>query len=1106
MKPTFAYDVFISYSQSDFSTVLDIAERLTRDGLRVWLDAWELKVGDNARQMKLKALEASRTLVFCMSGRTSASEWAELESSTFQFRDAFSQGRRFIPVRLDDSPIKESLSQFAYIDWRPRSLEQYERLLTACYSKYFSFAASLDIEQGNIRTLRLEGAMCVMPLPKSSEVLVGFSDGRIQRWDWSKQVMLAEVKSQTSVIYDLAVSPDGKRAVSSSNDGSVAFWDLDENRLVTLLQGPKAWVAGVAIGPDNKTVVSCSADGSVRVWDAEKGVLRKRLEGHTKSVLCVAFAGRDLVLTGGRDRKIRIWNIEAGCVMGILDGHLGSVTSVAATNDGSKGVSASLDGTVRIWDLKDFDNVAIIEGHTGPVNAATITKDQTRIISGSRDQICIWNMESGALEGVLQGHTQQISCVRASHDNRNVFSCSPDGTVRIWDLEAAVGVSSERVEPTRYTNAKILLVGESGTGKTGLAMRLTEDSFKPTASTDAAWASQLKLPSTNKEKSLGREMWLWDFAGQADYRLIHQLFMDETSLAILVFNPQSENPFEELGQWDYELQRSARGKFAKLLVAGRCDRGGLMVSRESIERFKRERGFADYIETSSLTGAGCQRLRDAILNQIAWDDIPWTASPSIFRSLKSEVLRLKDEGTVLLRTSELKQQLELRLQGKTFTIEELRAVLKLLAGPGVVWQLEFGDFVLLQPERINSYAAAVIRSVRGHRDEMGCISEEQILGGKLDYQDMKRLQPDDEQIVLRAMHQTFIDHGLCLREHTEKGTMLIFPSYFRRERPELDGHPIVLMSYEFSGPLAEIYATLVVRLHHTGSFDADRLWRYAADFKTAGGKRLGFKMKKKPEGTAELNIFFDSGVSEDTQVTFIRYVHEHLKAKAHNIRRFRHYVCLHCGTPVENQSVVEKRILAGKRDIICVACEERVDLKDLIEQRFASDELLSQVIELEQQADLAIDNESRELILVGHTFAITGEAGQIYRQYTNSDHGIDGEIEFKDADGKASGKRLYLQLKSGDSYLRKRKQDGEEIFTIKHERHAKYWKQQAYPVMLVVRTSDGIIRWMDISAYLRDGVNQRPEAALQIVFKGETLSALTIRRMRDRILLGQSKA
>ena len=37
--------------------------------------------------------------------------------------------------------------------------------------------------------------------------------------------------------------------------------------------------------------------------------------------------------------------------------------------------------------------------------------------------------------------------------------------------------------------------------------------------------------------------------------------------------------------------------------------------------------------------------------------------------------------------------------------------------------------------------------------------------------------------------------------------MLIFPSYYRRERPELVGHPAALVSYRFNGFLDETYAT-----------------------------------------------------------------------------------------------------------------------------------------------------------------------------------------------------------------------------------------------------------------------------------------------------------
>ena len=78
--------------------------------------------------------------------------------------------------------------------------------------------------------------------------------------------------------------------------------------------------------------------------------------------------------------------------------------------------------------------------------------------------------------------------------------------------------------------------------------------------------------------------------------------MDETALAVLVFNPQSDNPFDGLAQWDRDITRAARRPIRKLLVAGRCDRGGLVVSSAAVARFVRERGFDEYIETSALTG------------------------------------------------------------------------------------------------------------------------------------------------------------------------------------------------------------------------------------------------------------------------------------------------------------------------------------------------------------------------------------------------------------------------------------------------------------------------------------------------------------------------
>lgn len=605
--------------------------------------------------------------------------------------------------------------------------------------------------------------------------------------------------------------------------------------------------------------------------------------------------------------------------------------------------------------------------------------------------------------------------------------------------------------------------------------------------------------------SLEREIWLWDFGGQADQRLIHQLYMDETALAVLVFDGQKEDLFETLGQWDRDLSRASRNSFAKLLVAGRVDAGGLRAaSRIQIEAFAKERGFSGFLETSAKTGEQCEELKQAILNNIRWDKIPCRTTMTLFKRLKEEIICLKDNGRVLMRFNELRDTLQLSLSAifSRFTDEELKAVLRLLAGPGVVWELEFGNWVLLQPERINAYAQAVIQTMRSDEHERGCLPEERVLNGDLTYHSsLERLPADEERFILLAMHQTLVERGLCIREQTEHGVLLVFPSYYRRERPELVGHPAVLVSYRFNGFLDDIYATLVVCLHHIKPIQKDHLWRYAADFKTLTGKQLGVKMTRLSEGAGELEVYFDPAIEVGEKIIFSKYVHEHLLWNASDVERLRHYVCPHCGTPVGNRDVAMKKLAEGKKDILCVDCEKRIPLWDELEKLFASDETKKRVLELGIKSTIVRDNECKERALVGEVISTVALAGQLCRELNVSDHGIDMEVEFKSDTGEASGQKVYLQLKSGDSYLKKRKSDGADIFTIRGNRHARYWMAQMFPVVLVIRDSRGGIRWMEVRELLkRESDCGKP--VKQLVFKGERFDVMSVRRWRDRALDG----
>lgn len=102
----------------------------------------------------------------------------------------------------------------------------------------------------------------------------------------------------------------------------------------------------------------------------------------------------------------------------------------------------------------------------------------------------------------------------------------------------------------------------------------------------------------------------------------------------------------------------------------------------------------------------------------------------------------------------------------------LHTDVKGVSRPGVVWNLAFGSWVLLQPERINAYAQAVIPTLQADEHQRGCLMEERGLKGDLMYESsMERLQGDEECFVLLAMHQTLVERGLCLRQPTPKGLL-----------------------------------------------------------------------------------------------------------------------------------------------------------------------------------------------------------------------------------------------------------------------------------------------------------------------------------------------
>ena len=1105
MPDMFDYDAFLSYSHADRETVHDLAERLRKRGVRVWLDTWEMDLGAPIASAVQRGLQQSRVIVPCMSEAYFASAWGEAESQAVLFRDPTNEQRRILPILLESVEAPPLLAQFLYLDWRTPSEVGIDRLARALHSLRPSptgpsapdpEVAAVEQDATVVIALEIPAILRAAISSDGARALSGSHDGTVRVWDLRAGTCEAVLEGHTGMIEDIVISADSARALLGSQDGTVRVWDLRSGTCEAVLEGHSDAVESVAISADGARALSGSQDGTIRVWDLHSGTCEAILKAHSDwAMSLVVSADGTRALSGSIRGNVRVWDLRSGTCEAVLEGHTEWVASVAISADGTRALSGSYDGTVRVWDLRSGTCEAVLEGHSDDVESVAISADGARALSGSDDgTVRVWDLRWGTCQDVLYEPGTSVLATTFSLDGTRALSVTLDGTFHsspLAPLGSPAQVGSSRVASRLYTNAKVALVGESGVGKSGLRIRLAEGNWRETESTHGMDVCHLDLPNLSTEDT-DREVWLWDFAGQPDYRLVHQLFLDDIALALVVVDPQRDDPFAPLAHWEQALDATESG--ARLLIAARCDRGGFTISDAAVTDYLHERGYAGPpVKTAAKTGEGCADLRSLIAEHVDWDRIPYTSTTKLFKALKDAVLEVRSENVRLLQVAALQQRLRLALPDLAFTTAELRTVVGLLAGQGVVRSLAFGDFVLLHPELINSYASAVVRAARNHTDEIGSVAERDVLDAHLSFEGVDRLQPENEQIVLRELVGLLLDRALCLREETERGAQLVFPSYFRRERPTLPEQPEVVVMYRFSGPLDEIYSTLVVRLHHTEAFEKDRLWRHAADFKTAGGRLAGLHLHRLDEGQAELRLHFGEDVPVEVQVVFIRYVHSHLQRKAKDIVRVRMYRCPKCGEPLAPERGQAARA-KGRAAVRCDECDRKVPLMDLIEQHFESPKVLEAVRRMDREAQIQLDTESMELILVGEAMIVAATAGQIFRPLTVADHGIDGEIEFK-VNGEASGRRVYLQLKSGDSHLRYRKRDGTEVFTIKKPRHARYWTEQPAPVMLVVRTSDGETRWMDISAYL----DEHGPDTKQVTFDGEPFTPQTVVALRNQI-------
>ena len=155
-------------------------------------------------------------------------------------------------------------------------------------------------------------------------------------------------------------------------------------------------------------------------------------------------------------------------------------------------------------------------------------------------------------------------------------------------------------------NFKVVVIGNSGVGKTCITNRATKNEFIDKYVTTIGMEIFSLFIKLNK-KIL--KLQLWDTCGQEVYRSLITSFYRNCSLAILVYSIDQKDSFQNLDLWIKELKLNNSPDTKLVLVGNKLDlENQREVSFEEGKKFSNDYGFIDFFETSAKTGENINKM------------------------------------------------------------------------------------------------------------------------------------------------------------------------------------------------------------------------------------------------------------------------------------------------------------------------------------------------------------------------------------------------------------------------------------------------------------------------------------------------------------------
>jgi len=812
----------------------------------------------------------------------------------------------------------------------------------------------------------LEAVSALTWSPDGKALGIGLARGDLALWKPEEDVTAWVVSAHVTGLEDLCFSPDGQ-VLASRSPKHVRFWGTNGIRSRSIKDlSSDGW--GVAWSSTGLLAADMGRE-AIQLWNtrtwAEAG--RVQLPHPLFGVYVLSWSpDGQFLLCGGEGAPVlalpkmvrRGDNVAVQQVVGMASEN--AVFDVAWMPGWSSVVAmACRDRTIYIKDVRQPGFMAVLEGHRTDVTGVSFSFDGKLLASRSADgDIRLWRTDTWESVARLEAASTSVPITGlAFSPTKHVLASQGPGSfgVLLWELDLATLLSSPAPSQTVHeVSAKVVLVGEGRAGKSCLALRMVKDQYEELDSTHGMrfWSMPAESSSEGGPTSgPRREIVLWDLGGQSEYQLVHQLFLRDSTAALMVMEPgRGERALEEIEGWDRRLRAQARERsIRKLLVGTKVDNDESPVNRPALEDLVQRLGFESYVLTSAKKGQGVVELKAALGLAIDWEGLQKVSRPELFQSIRQLIQRLREAKRVVLTFFELERELRREL-GSAFEPEALQAVVGHLTRQGRVADTRMAGgtrVLILEVEQLERYAGSLIVAARENPHGVPAIEVAKVLSPKMKFpriKDEERLTEDQELAVLNCVIELLIEHGVCLRHEG----LLIFPSLFQPTPSEsgADFSHAISLHYDFFGPTDNIYASLVTSLAISQRFGPMRLWEDRAEFGQAGKDSSGLRRVQSSSqgarGIAQLDVYFDEGTDPKTRELFVNFIEQHLREHGVELLERLTITCV-CGK-VFPEETVRARLAKGLPDVGCADCDRRTPLTPGAQQaRELNPELVKQV-------------------------------------------------------------------------------------------------------------------------------------------------------------------